>query len=78
MISQLEKIEKALKDLQSAKTFKYETMLESAQGARVKVDGRDIIMLASNNYLGLASHPKIREAAIRGIKEYGFGMSSVR
>ncbi|MCI0330165.1 MAG: glycine C-acetyltransferase [candidate division Zixibacteria bacterium] len=78
MIPQLDKITKVLSELQAAKTFKYETMLESAQGARVKVGGKEIIMLASNNYLGLASHPKIREAAIRGIKEYGFGMSSVR
>src|SRR5262245_65879602 len=35
-------------------------------------------MLASNNYLGLASHPRIKEAAIRGIREFGFGVSSVR
>lgn len=78
MIALMDKIKRALSDLQAAKTFKYESILESAQGARVKVGGREVIMLASNNYLGLASHPKIREAAIRGIKEYGFGMSSVR
>src|SRR5436190_12434558 len=35
-------------------------------------------MLASNNYLGLASHPRIKEAAIRGVREYGYGVSSVR
>jgi len=78
MISQLGKIEKALADLETAKTFKYETELEGAQGARVRVNGKEIIMLASNNYLGLANHPKIKEAAIQGIKEFGFGMSSVR
>jgi glycine C-acetyltransferase len=67
-----------LNRLEQTKTFKKETLIESAQGAVVRVAGKDVIMLASNNYLGLASHPRIREAAIRGIKEFGFGVSSVR
>ncbi|MFN7944948.1 MAG: glycine C-acetyltransferase [Blastocatellia bacterium] len=67
-----------LKNLEEAKTFKYEVPLESEQGGRVKVGGRDAVMLASNNYLGLANHPRIKEAAHRGLDEWGFGMSSVR
>src|SRR5215470_18999598 len=67
-----------LQRLQDTKTFKTETVIESEQGAIVRVAGRDAIMLASNNYLGLASHPRIKEAAMRGIREYGFGVSSVR
>src|SRR4029077_15495002 len=48
------------------------------QGAVVRVAGKDVVMLASNNYLGLASDPRIKEAAIRGVREFGFGVSSVR
>src|ERR1051326_9208860 len=67
-----------LQRLEDTKTFKTETVIESEQGPIVRVAGKDVIMLASNNYLGLASHPRIKEAAIRGIREYGFGVSSVR
>src|SRR3989440_4824667 len=67
-----------LSHLELSKTFKKETIIESEQGAVVRVAGKDVIMLASNNYLGLASHPRIKEAAIRGVREFGFGVSSVR
>jgi glycine C-acetyltransferase len=67
-----------LDQFELAKTYKYEVPLESEQGGRVRVNGRNAVMLASNNYLGLANHPKIKEAAHRGLDEWGFGMSSVR
>src|SRR6185369_10717715 len=67
-----------LERLKQTKTFKTETVIQSEQGPLVRVAGRDVIMLASNNYLGLASHPRIKEAAIRGVREFGFGVSSVR
>jgi glycine C-acetyltransferase len=67
-----------LEHLEETKTFKKETLIESEQGAVVRVGGRDVIMLASNNYLGLASHPRIREAAMKGLREYGHGVASVR
>src|SRR5262250_3420805 len=73
-----ESIQQELARLQQTKTFKKETIIESEQGALVRVAGKDVVMLASNNYLGLASHPRIKEAAIRGVREYGFGVSSVR
>ncbi|MDH4113284.1 MAG: 8-amino-7-oxononanoate synthase, partial [Actinomycetota bacterium] len=43
--------------------------LESAQGARATYDGQDVINLASNNYLGLANHPRLNEAACRAAME---------
>lgn len=67
-----------LKKIEEAKTFKYEVPLESVQNGIVKVAGRDVVMLASNNYLGLANHPKVVEAAHRGLDEWGYGMASVR
>ncbi len=67
-----------LKRLEESKTFKYETPLSSPQRGIVRVNGREIVMLASNNYLGLSDHPAIKEAAIEGIKKYGYGVASVR
>src|SRR5215467_754159 len=61
-----------------SKTYKYEVPIESAQGGLVTVAGQEVVMLASNNYLGLANHPRIREAAKMGLERYGFGMASVR
>jgi glycine C-acetyltransferase len=67
-----------LDEAQKDKTFKYEVPLESEQGGVVNVGGRKVVMLASNNYLGLANHPRVREAARKGLEKYGFGMASVR
>ncbi len=67
-----------LKRLEDAKTFKYETSLQSAQGGIVKVNGKEAVMLASNNYLGMSNHPVVVKAAINGMKKYGYGLASVR
>jgi glycine C-acetyltransferase len=52
--------------------------LEGATGARARFDGRDVINLASNNYLGLASHPRVNEAASKAALEFGAGSGAVR
>ncbi|MEO8422638.1 MAG: glycine C-acetyltransferase [Actinomycetota bacterium] len=51
--------------------------LESATGAHARFDGRDVINLASNNYLGLANHPRVNEAASRAALELGAGSGAV-
>jgi len=71
-------LDTAIKNLHQNKTYKYEVPLQSPQGGVVKVNGKEVVMFASNNYLGLSSHPKIMEAALEGVKKYGYGMSSVR
>lgn len=58
--------------------FKNELALTSAQGPRVKVKDKEVLMFASNNYLGLASHPRIIAAAKSCLDDFGFGLSSVR
>jgi glycine C-acetyltransferase len=67
-----------LDKLHEARTFKVEVPLESPQDHSVKVGGRDVVMLTSNNYLGLANHPRVREASIRAVEAWGAGMGSVR
>src|SRR5438132_966574 len=53
-------------------------VLDAAQEAATKIDDRDVINLSSNNYLGLTTHPKLRERAIDAIQRYGVGSGSVR
>jgi glycine C-acetyltransferase len=74
----LETLNRELEGIKQAKTFKYEVPLESQQDGRVKVEGRNAVMLASNNYLGLSNHPRIKAAAHRALDEWGYGMASVR
>src|SRR5512132_3908744 len=64
--------------LREAGTYKEELVLESPQDARVTVAGRDVVMLTSNNYLGFANHPRVREAQKKAIDRWGAGMASVR
>ncbi|MGH9317223.1 MAG: glycine C-acetyltransferase [Thermoanaerobaculia bacterium] len=67
-----------MEKLRLAGTFKEELVLEAAQDARVRVNGREVVMLTSNNYLGFANHPRIREAQKKAIDRWGAGLASVR
>ncbi|MDQ5859282.1 MAG: glycine C-acetyltransferase [Acidobacteriota bacterium] len=64
--------------LREAGTYKEELVLSSPQDARVTVNGREVVMLTSNNYLGFANHPRVREAQKKAIDRWGAGMASVR
>jgi glycine C-acetyltransferase len=58
--------------------YKVPKILESPAGGRVRMNGKGVVNLSSNNYLGLANHPKVREAAERAIEEWGVGAGAVR
>ena len=53
-------------------------VLESESAAESRFDGKQVINLASNNYLGLTTHPKLREAAVEAVRKYGVGSGAVR
>ncbi|XP_045452478.1 2-amino-3-ketobutyrate coenzyme A ligase [Melitaea cinxia] len=75
-----EVLEDRLQDIKRAKTWKHERILTSPQDTKVKVKGSEGIFLnfCANNYLGLANHPEVVEAAKNGLSRYGAGLSSVR
>ena len=52
--------------------------ISSMQGPRVLLQGREVVLLCSNNYLGLAEHPALRQAAIAALERYGFGSGASR
>jgi glycine C-acetyltransferase len=75
----LKTLEAELDQMRTAGTLKRELPLKSPQGAVVEVEGKgEVIMLTSNNYLGLADHPAIVEAAERAERDFGYGLASVR
>jgi glycine C-acetyltransferase len=74
-----EQVGAELDTLREARTYKRFNTLESPQGPVVRMAGRgDVIVLSSNNYLGLASHPDVVRAGIEGLERYGAGTASVR
>jgi 8-amino-7-oxononanoate synthase len=58
--------------------YPYFHAIQESEGPVVKIEGRKIIMAGSNNYLGLTTHPKVKEAAIEATKKYGTGCSGSR
>lgn len=72
------RIGKELEEIRQAGLFKKERIIESPQGAVIQVNGKEVINLCANNYLGLSSHPQIIQAAKDTIDSRGYGLSSVR
>jgi glycine C-acetyltransferase len=75
---QLAYLGKQLDELKAKGTYFRLRVLEDEQAAVCTFDGKKVINLASNNYLGLTTHPKLREAAIEATKKYGVGPGAVR
>jgi glycine C-acetyltransferase len=68
-----------LQDIRQAGTYKSERVIVTPQGSTIRVsDGKPVLNLCANNYLGLAQHPEVREAAREALDRWGYGMASVR
>src|SRR6267142_4695949 len=74
----IERLRSELAGLREQGLYKSERVLAGPQGGVVRTGERDVINLCANNYLGLANHPTVREAAHRAIDRFGYGMASVR
>jgi glycine C-acetyltransferase len=67
-----------LDELREAGLFRSMRLIQGKQSGRVVLDGREVLLLCSNNYLGLADHPALKEAAIRAVERYGTGSGASR
>ncbi|MGP4080144.1 glycine C-acetyltransferase [Pseudalkalibacillus sp. R45] len=73
-----EYLQKELDEMKSEGVFRELIPLESEQGSRVVIKGKEVIQLSSNNYLGLTNHPRMKQAALDAVDKYGVGTGSVR
>jgi 8-amino-7-oxononanoate synthase len=67
-----------LSQLEQKRLFRRVMMVESYDGRRATIKGRDVLLLCSNDYLGLANHPALRHAAMEAIERYAFGLGASR
>src|SRR5436190_3327094 len=67
-----------LDDVRAHGLYKHERLLQTPQGSSIRVAERDVVNFCANNYLGLANHPAVVQAAHEGLRRYGYGLASVR
>src|SRR5690349_24351860 len=74
-----EHVEGQLAGIRAAGTYKSERVIITPQGTTIRVsDGKPVLNLCANNYLGLAQHPEVTAAAKQALDTWGYGMASVR
>jgi len=78
MTDKLAFLETELNTLKEQGLFNTIRSIGSAQGAWIVVDGKRVLNFCSNNYLGLANHPRLKEAALKAVEKYGVGPAAVR
>lgn len=75
----LEHLATTNQSIRDAGTFKIERVIDTSQGTMVRIaDGRTLLNMCANNYLGLAQHPSVRQAANDALGRWGYGLASVR
>jgi 8-amino-7-oxononanoate synthase len=74
----LDEIEARLAELEDRGLYRRLRVISGPQGPRVLLDGKPVLLLCSNNYLGLADHPRVREAAAEAAMRYGAGAGASR
>lgn len=67
-----------IEDLKAKHLYRPLRVMSSQQGPTVTLDGREVISLSSNDYLGLTHHPRLRQAALEAVREFGVGSGAVR
>lgn len=67
-----------IEELKRQNLYKLPKILETPAGGRVRMNGKEVVNLSSNNYLGLANHPRVRQAALEAIERWGVGAGAVR
>lgn len=67
-----------IQTLKDQNLYKVPKILETPAGGRVRMNGKEVVNLSSNNYLGLANHPKVKQAALEAIERWGVGAGAVR
>jgi 8-amino-7-oxononanoate synthase len=72
------KVNEQVRDVYDSGNYFFFRKLESAQDSEVMVNGKRVIMVGSNNYLGLTNHPRVKEAAIKAIEKFGSGCAGSR
>ncbi|MFN3684636.1 MAG: glycine C-acetyltransferase [Fimbriimonadaceae bacterium] len=71
-------LHRQIEELKRQNLYKVPKILETPAGGRVRMNGKEVVNLSSNNYLGLANHPKVRQAALEAIERWGVGAGAVR
>jgi len=66
------------KEIMAMGVYPYFIPLSDTEGTEVTIDGRKLVMIGSNNYLGLTTHPKVRQAAIEAVRKYGTSCTGSR
>src|SRR5271156_230957 len=74
----MSEIEERVKELERRGLYRRMRMVSGPQGPRVLLDGRPVLLLCSNNYLGLADHPRVRAAAADAAMRWGVGAGASR
>src|SRR5438105_15958788 len=74
----LQYLSSELESLKQQGLYRHLRVLDGEQRARTTIDRREVVNLSSNNYLGLTTHPRLREAALDATRRFGVGSGSVR
>lgn len=77
-IHELKYLQESIQELKDQGVYRKLPILEGPNEAEVLLNGKKVINLSSNNYLGLANHPRLKKAAIEAVEKYGVGAGAVR
>lgn len=77
-VHELKYLQESVQDLKDQGVYRKLPVVQGANEAEIMLDGQKVINLSSNNYLGFASHPKLKQAAIDAVEKYGVGAGAVR